>query len=88
MKLYAFKDVKAASFIEIFPAKNQYTALRSVSGIVNEAGEKTLFAKYPEDFQLFYLGEMDEDTGLITPKVEFIENFLALKKTEHEENHD
>ena len=55
MKLYSFKDVKAGTFVDILPSKNQYTILRYVSGLVNEAGEKTLFAKYPEDFQLFNL---------------------------------
>lgn len=76
-KLYSIKD-KASGFTQIFVANSKYNALRSFSDAVN--GQGTVIAQHPEDFSLYELGEMDQDTGIISPNVSFIEEASNLVK--------
>lgn len=64
LKLYSIKDTKG-SFYEPLVAQNDALAVRNVRGIVNSG--KGLLAQYPEDFELWYIGEFDEVTGIIKP---------------------
>ena len=57
-------DVKAEVWTTpmFFQAKGQ--AIRSFADAINSEGE---FGKHPEDYTLFYLGEFDERSGLVSP---------------------
>ena len=79
MKIYAIKD-KGAGFTQIFTANNHYMAQRLLTDTVN-APQPSLLTQYPGDFSLYYLGELDQDTGAITPKTEFLIEAVNVKKT-------
>lgn len=64
LKVYSIKDTKG-SFYEPMVAQNDALAVRNVRGVVNSG--KGLLAQYPEDFELWYIGQFDEVTGIIAP---------------------
>lgn len=65
MKILAVHDSKVNAFSQPFFLRTQAEAMRGWIEVVNEPS--TQFNKHPEDFNLFLLGDFDEDTGLITP---------------------
>lgn len=64
LKVYSIKDTKG-SFYEPMLAQNDALAVRNVRGVVNSG--KGLLAQYPEDFELWFIGEFDEVTGILVP---------------------
>lgn len=65
MKLYSVKDVKGA-FAAPFLALNDSIAARNIkSFMLTQKGHE--WSLYPEDFELWFIGEFDELTGLIKP---------------------
>ena len=78
MKLYAIKD-KGAGFTQIFTAPNNYAAQRMLTDTVN-APQPSLLTQYPGDFSLYCLGDLDQDTGVISPKTDFIIEAVNVKK--------
>lgn len=64
LKMCSIRDSKAEAWLSpmFFQAKGQ--ALRSFSDAVNGDGE---FAKHPEDYTLFYLGDFDDSCGGVLP---------------------
>lgn len=65
LKLYAIKDTKGA-FEAPFVAMNDALATRAVRSYVNQGGQSNV-ALYPEDFELWYVGMYDEQTGIVAP---------------------
>lgn len=78
MKLYSIKD-KGAGFTQIFLAPNNYSAQRMLTDTVN-APQPSLITQYPGDFSLYYLGDLDQDTGVITAETKFICEAVNVKK--------
>lgn len=78
LKLYSIKDVKGA-YSEPFTALNDSIAARNVKTLVN--GQKgSQYALYPEDFELWVIGDYDELIGLVTPcEAKCICRLIALK---------
>lgn len=74
--IYSIKDNKMG-FEQIFIAPNNATAIRMFGDTCRD--EKTLFAQHPEDFDLYKVGEMDDNTGVITSDVQFLEKALTFK---------
>ena len=65
MKVYSIKDTKGA-FGAPFLAQNDQLAARNVKTSIN--GQKGIpESLYPEDFELWLIGEFDEVTGIIQP---------------------
>lgn len=77
-KIFAIKDCKQG-FLNVTTEKNKLIVLRNLEQVVRSADENSLMAKFPADFSLYELGEFDTDTGIITPKVSFIEELSNLK---------
>lgn len=77
-KLYSIKDVKGA-FSEPFVAINDSIAARNVRTLVN--GQKgSQYALYPEDFELWYIADYDEFTGIVVPgELKCVCRLIALK---------
>lgn len=75
-EIYGIKD-KAIGFTEIFTAHSKYEALRAMSQAVNNP-QRTIVTEHPKDFSLFKLGELEIESGLVTPKNEFIEELNNL----------
>lgn len=83
LKLYAIKDTKGA-FEAPFIAINDAVATRTIKSYINSG--KDVHSQFPEDFELWYLGDYDELTGNLSPKqIAFIVRFNALLD-KHEEN--
>lgn len=61
MRLYSIYDAKAEQFSPPQIYHNDMLALRAFEGIVND--DKMLFKKYPEDFSIYYIGNIDDATG-------------------------
>lgn len=61
--------------------KNSLTALRNLGDVVKRIQESPL-AIHAEDFDLMCLGELDEQTGVLTPypTMRFVENVGNLVK--------
>lgn len=56
-------DKKAEVYFTPYFAKTQGEALRMLSDLVN--GRDNMVANHPEDFDLFKVGDFDEDAGII-----------------------
>lgn len=68
--LFSFKDVKTGKFLPPFFANSDDEAKRQCSSIVNFSN--SLICKFPEDYQLYFIGTFAEDTGIIvsvTPEI-------------------
>lgn len=63
-KVYSVKDTKGA-FMDPMLADNDALAVRAIKTVVNNQ-KGSLLATYPEDFELWYVGDFDEITGIIT----------------------
>lgn len=75
---YSLKDIKLGKFGIPFVAPNDDIAKRMLAETML-AGDTTI-SKYPEDFQLFKLGEYDEITGELENDFNFIANATEFKK--------
>jgi hypothetical protein len=61
-KVFSVHDSKVKCFLQPFMMPNEQTAVRAMMDCVRDKGHA--FNKHPEDYNLFYLGEFDEETGL------------------------
>lgn len=61
LRLYSIYDSKAEQFSPPQVYHNDMLALRAFEGIVND--DKMLIKKYPEDFSIYYIGNIDDTTG-------------------------
>lgn len=85
-RLYSVKDNKVGVFCSPFNHVNDAEAIRDLTTVVNlEKGDSKL-STYPEDFDLYYIGEFDTDTGkMIQEEIEYVVNAFAVKKQKSEE---
>jgi len=77
LRLYAVRDRKVGNFSSLLPMRNDATAHRVVQDLLRSAGDSPL-TRYPEDFELFALGDIDTDSGHITA-LEIPEFVLSFK---------
>lgn len=61
LRLYSIYDSKAEQFSPPQVYLNDMIALRAFEGIVND--DKMLIKKYPEDFTLYYVGNLGDSDG-------------------------
>lgn len=61
LRLYSIYDKKAEQFSPPQVYHNDMLALRAFEGIVND--DKMLIKKYPEDFSLYYVGNLGDSDG-------------------------
>ena len=65
LKAFALRDQKAEVFGTPFFLKTHGEAERTFRELV--ANDQTMPGKYPEDYDLYYLGEYNDQKGLISP---------------------
>lgn len=65
LKMYSVRDAKAEVYNAPFYKRSHGEAERDFTNAVRD--EKNPNSKYPEDFDLFYLGDYDDQTGLVSP---------------------
>lgn len=78
MKIYCVRDAKAQTFNTPFFQPSDVHALRAFRAEVNRNSEQNMMYLYPEDWELRYLGEFNEQTGLITPANDMLTNGTAV----------
>lgn len=62
LKLYSIRDSKGEVFHPPFYQKTHGEAERSFNKLVHD--EKSMIAQYPEDYDLYFHGEFDDQTGI------------------------
>lgn len=77
VNIYSIKDTKLGKFAQPFNAPNDAIAKRMLNSTIKAGGNN--IADYPEDFQLFKLGQYDEETGELTTENKFIANATEFK---------
>lgn len=70
MKLYALKDVKSGQFGPVMLAHNDAHMTRSMVEVFK--GSRETVAKFPQDFELYEVGEYNLDTGHIVSSPRFV----------------
>lgn len=82
-KIYGIKDGKAEYFLKPFYSFSEEEAVRSIKGAVLDTTHP--FSKSPMDFDLYYLGQFDDNTGIFqmedSPKHMFKLDQLMPKET-------
>lgn len=63
LEIFSMRDVKAGSFGAPMHFVNRAVAIRSLSEAVKNP-ESTL-SKFPEDYQLFHVGDFDQNSGVV-----------------------
>lgn len=66
--IYSIRDNCAAAFIPPFFLPNDDMAIRAFSNSCND--QEHMFCRNSEDYSLYYLGDFDDETGVITVPVE------------------
>ncbi|MEM2002725.1 MAG: hypothetical protein QXT77_08785 [Candidatus Methanomethylicaceae archaeon] len=64
MKLFAVKDLKAALY-QAFFVRNKAEAIRNFTMLANNPD--SMIARFPADYRLIELGELEESTGQYFP---------------------
>lgn len=80
MKIYSVRDDAAAAYLPPFYARQNGEAIRMFQNSLSDS--QSNFAKWPDQFVLFELGEFNEDTGQITtlPAPKSLGNGLDLRQ--------
>lgn len=80
IKMYAIYDSAAGAYLQPFFFHQDGLALRAISDCVADPSHN--FAKHPDDYTLFYIGEFDDQTGDIVPAVpaESLGNLIEFKQ--------
>lgn len=73
MKLYTVRDSKVGAYLAPFQAENNLTAVRYIQNVA--MNPEAMLSKFPSDFELFLVGEFDDQTGRI-----FVSTHEALGK--------
>lgn len=76
MMMYALLDKKAGTYGGILLAASDGHVSRIIEERFRGSGETV--EKYPEDFDLYALGEYNVDSGAIVPLVKFIVNLGVI----------
>lgn len=80
-KIVSVYDVKAEFFGTPVFVKSTGEAIRSFGDAVNSKEKDNNFAKYPQDFILFEIGEFDDATGELTerPAIELVKGINIVE---------
>lgn len=68
LRIYGIRDLKAAAFAPPFFQARDEMAVRAFSDAIGDPSHP--MSRHPEDYQLFYLGEFDDGSGIVTPNAE------------------
>jgi len=78
MKMFSIRDKKAGVFIGPFFVRHEVDAVRRCVSALQD--EKTTLAQYPEDYDLVFLGDFNDETGNMNQEgMALISTFIALK---------
>lgn len=76
ISIYSIRDIKVNAFRPPFTARNAAEAQRILSGALTQ---KNQLSEYPQDFDLYYIGELNDTSGQLDGvKPELICSLLSL----------
>lgn len=75
--VFAVYDNKAQAFMEPFFARNAATAIRAFQD--NISRPDSIFAKYPNDFVLYQIGEFNDQDGSLEDRSENTNLGMAIQ---------
>lgn len=64
-KIYSIRDAKGGVYNQPFQALNEQDAVRSFTRVAWD--KNSMINAFPNDFDLYYLGEFDDTKGLYSP---------------------
>lgn len=65
-RMFTIYDKKAAAYLPPFFMRTNAEAVRAVQSSANDP--KSNLGRYPTDFQLIYVGDWDDLTGVVKPE--------------------
>ncbi len=65
-QMYSVYDLKSEFYQAPFPFHNDEDAQRGLASVF--ANPDSMIAKYPEDYRLFHLGTLDDNSGELIPQ--------------------
>lgn len=65
--VFAVRDTCVGCFLMPMYFQNRAAAVRALGDVVNKPAEDNQFYQHPEHFQLLYIADYDDSTGVITP---------------------
>lgn len=81
----AIKDTKMG-YVSTFLAQNEMTALRQFGDMTKTPG--TLMGNHPEDFELYVVGDLDDQAGTIKPCNKYIARANEFTTKKEEKNNE
>lgn len=84
LKVYSIRDAKAEVYNAPFYKGTHGEAERDFRTAVND--EKSFLSQYPDDFDLYYIGDFDQNTGLVTSldtPMHIIKAIACVKPKQH-----
>ena len=78
-KIYALRDDKAQAFLTPMVFQNDALAMRAIAQLCSDPRNCFIYTN-PEDYQLYTLGEYDDQTGIVTSDIHHIINIIDLRK--------
>lgn len=67
-RCYAVRDLKAAAFAPPFFIQVDAVAIRTFADAQNDPSHP--MSRHPADYELFHIGEFDDESGIFTPLVQ------------------
>lgn len=80
VNLYSIKDTKLGKFCQPFTAPNDEIAKRMLASTMLDKSDTNAMYNFAEDYQLFKLGNYDEETGTLETENTFLANATEFKK--------
>lgn len=63
MKLYSVRDIATGTYANPFAQQSHAAAIRSFKQLANDKQSQNMVAQFPSDYELYYVGRFDQDTG-------------------------
>ena len=77
MFIVGVKDKLAKKFIQIVPTANLDVLKRDFKNVFSQ--KNNIMAEFPEDFDIYNLGSIEEESGVCTPTVDLLFNLAEIK---------
>lgn len=65
LKIFSIRDSKAENYLQPFFNKTHGEAERNFRELARD--DKSIVSKYPEDYDLYFLGTYDDNSGKLSP---------------------
>ena len=78
MKIYSVKDRLIEYFQQPFIGQGDKQVLAALAFAINKDEDTNAICQAPHHFELWSLGEIDEETGVITPRQELVADCASL----------